>query len=386
MYLSLNDPYSFMLVQQLPRLVERFNIDIELFLMYENIEIQNAAKLSRQWAIKDANISAKHYGLLTITQMPSARSLITGQQFWQLREKTLENAINIFKQTWFNEFEEYFAPSTPVMNFQIKNQLRQIKKGHYQSANIFFAGEWYLGLERLYHLEHRLERMNLAKCNEKIHFNAHHLNLREPATIKQNDADLNCYVSLRSPYSYLGWMQVKQLCQHYKLNLRVNIILPLSMRGINVPIQKKKYVLFDAFREAKMKKIPIGRFVEPMSEGIVNAYRLFPFADKSGKSLAYVDRLFKAIYVDGIDLSKESNLKKLCHEIELDYEQAKAYSAVEDWQQITDQNQKKLDALGFWGVPCFTYKDISCWGQDKLWHIEQEVLQVQERPTVPNNA
>ena len=44
-FLSLSDPYSFVLVQTLPDLEKRFRVKINLFLMYENSDIKYAAKL-----------------------------------------------------------------------------------------------------------------------------------------------------------------------------------------------------------------------------------------------------------------------------------------------------------------------------------------------------
>ena len=29
--------------------------------------------------------------------------------------------------------------------------------------------------------------------------------------------------------------------------------------------------------------------------------------------------------------------------------------------------------MGYWGVPCFVYEDSNCWGQDRLWQIEQAI-------------
>jgi 2-hydroxychromene-2-carboxylate isomerase len=31
-------------------------------------------------------------------------------------------------------------------------------------------------------------------------------------------------------------------------------------------------------------------------------------------------------------------------------------------------------ALGLWGVPCFRVDDVSVWGQDRMWVIEDALI------------
>lgn len=370
-FLSLSDPYSFMLVQALPDLEHRFNVKIKLYLMYENSGKKYAAKMWRPWAIKDANLTAEQYGFTKITQEPTSQSLATGSQLWQLKTKTVANAIDVFKNTWLNAYDEHFSLSTPVMNFQIKNQLKQHNKGHYQSASILFAGEWYLGIERLDHLEHRLTRIDLAKTATTFRYNKHNLQYKSDIQAKH---PIEAYVSIRSPYSYIGWLQVKKVAQTYNAPLKIKLILPMLMRGIDVPIEKQRYILFDALREARVKKLAIGRFQDPVGQGVINCYALFPYAEKENKAVDYIDAIFHAVYVDGVDLAKIANVQKICRQLNIDYDAALAYAIGHDWQQLIDTNQKDLESLGFWGVPCFTYDNVACWGQDRLYRIEQEIM------------
>ncbi|MGJ8693798.1 MAG: DsbA family protein [Thalassotalea sp.] len=362
-----------MLVQLLPEFSARFNVRFELYLMYEHSEINYASKLWREWAIKDANQFAQCYGLVPIKQAPLTKSLVTGQQLWQLETKNIPNAAEIFDKTWHNLFTEFFAPSTPVISFQIKNQQRQLRKGHYQSASLYFAGEWYVGIERLDHLEHRLNKVNYHKGPAEFKYNLHHLRYLEDF-VSNKDDELTIYLSIHSPYAYLGWLQAQKLCQHYRIALRVKIVLPLLMRGINVPIEKQRYVLFDAIREARVKDLPIDDYFEPIVAGVINSYQVFPFAEQQNKAVAFIDAIFNAIYVQGRDLSKVRNIKAICRAIDLNYDEAISYALEHDWQKVTDENQKQLEQLGFWGVPCFTFGQTSCWGQDRLFQIENAIL------------
>lgn len=377
-YLALNDPSSFMLIQLLPDLAKRFDIEFELYLVYENTNVPCDFSSWRKWLINNANLLARRYELISIEQIPQLNTLVTGQQWWQLKPKTIENALELFITVWTNKFDSHYAPSTPVINHQIKNQEKQSRRGHYQSATIFFSGEWYLGVERLDHLEHRLARLGLYKGLESIEYRytQHHLKLEIDTARNAEDEKqpLDVYLSIRSPYSYLGWIQAKKISECYKVPLNINIVLPLIMRGVDISQDKQRYMLFDALREARVKNIPVGKFIDPAGQGVVNSYQLFPYAEKHGKAIEYIDALFEAVFVRGMDLAKTENLVHICQQIRLDYKAAIVFSKEHDWQQITDLHQTKLDNLGFWGVPCFTYDEVSCWGQDKLWQIEEKIL------------
>ena len=372
-FLALSDPYSFVLVQTLPALEKRFHVKINLFLMYEKNQVSQTGKLWREWTITDANHFAHLYGLQAITQEPEIRSLVTGQQVWQLQSKNVANAISLFKQTWLNQFTEFYGPSTPVINFQIKNQQKQIRKGHYQSASIYFAGEWYVGVERLGHLEQRLNKIGVSIDKPESLFNKHHLTY-QPSAAKLPQTELTVYLSICSPYSYLGWLQAVKLSQSYQIPIKAKLVLPLLMRGIQVPIEKQRYILFDALREARVKNLPVGKLTRPLADGVTAIYRIFPYMESINKSFDYLNAIFSAVYVEGLDLAKADNLKKICLAIDVDYEQALQYSATHDWQLMIDANQQQIEQLGFWGVPCFTFQNVACWGQDRLFLIEQAIL------------
>jgi 2-hydroxychromene-2-carboxylate isomerase len=379
-YLALNDPYSFMLIQVLPELEKRFNIQFKLFLVYESVPgVTIDPKLMRAWAIKDANYIADQYQLKKITQQPTQESLFTGQQMWQLRPKTLANAWQLFQQTWFNEFDDYYHASTPVINYQIKNLMRLVKLGHYLPSSIFIAGKWFVGIDRLDHLEKCLTDFDLAKDDSSPVYQKNKLVFAEQVTtgaeVDNNDTDiLEAFISLRSPYSYIGLLQAEKLSQHYQIPLKIKPILPLLMRGLTTTENKQRYAVFDASREANKLEVPFTGITDPLGQGIINAFQVFAYADKENKGLAFIKSAFNAIYVDGLDLSQNSVIASLCKQHKLNYEEALEHNNEHDWQQWSDCNQASLDGMGLWGAPCFRFKETTCWGQDRLAQIEQAII------------
>ncbi len=369
-----------MLIQVLPELEQRFNIQFKLFLVYESVPgVTIDPKLMRSWAIKDANFIAQQYQLKQITEQPTEESLFTGQQMWQLRPKTLENAWQLFQQTWGNEFDDYYHASTPVINYQIKNLMRLVKQGHYLPASIFIAGQWFVGIDRLEHLEKRLSAFGLLKGKSDSIYQRNQLSfIKQPiqnVSLKNIEKNtLEAFVSLRSPYSYIGLLQAEKLSLHYNIPLKIKLLLPMVMRGLTITENKQRYVVFDASREAKKLDIPFNGIADPLGQGIINVFQIFSYAEQQGKGLAFIKAAFRTIYVDGLDLAQDSVIRSLCQQHDLSYEKALTYNNEHDWQQWSDNNQSTIDSLGLWGAPCFRFKEVSCWGQDRLVQIEQAII------------
>jgi len=373
-YLALNDPHSFMLIQVLPEFEKRFTIKFNLYLIYESVPgVSIDVNLLRQWAIKDANYIADQYGLIKINSFPSASSLITGQQSWQLKVKNLHDAIDIFKCTWLDQFQEHYQQSTPAINFQVKNQQRLLSYGHYYPASLFFCGEWFTGIDRLGCFEKRLKTMRLSEGFAQVNYQKNLLSFIQVGNkVLQKTSVIEAYISLHSPYAYIGLLQAHKLSEHYGVALKIKPLLPV-MTGITSTENKQRCIFLDAAREAKKLQIPLESFADPIGEGIANCYQLFAYAEHKKMEFIFLKAIFEAIYVNNVDLSVSENVEVICENINLNYDEALSYNESHDWQQWSDINQVELDEAGLWGIPCFRYRDISCWGQDRLVQIEQAI-------------
>jgi 2-hydroxychromene-2-carboxylate isomerase len=155
------------------------------------------------------------------------------------------------------------------------NQRCLQQQGHYLSAMIKYAGEWYWGLDRLDHLERRLNDLGASKAPLQVYYNRQTRNFCGPVTKNKSSksktpakkTSLTMYFSARSPYSYLGLEQAAKLCKHYQIPLQVKPVLPMVMRGMNVPHIKKMYIFHDTKREAnKLGIIPIHLDNYPLSD------------------------------------------------------------------------------------------------------------------------
>ena len=61
---------------------------------------------------------------------------------------------------------------------------------------------------------------------------------------------IHFFCSLRSPYTWLALDRIFQLAEYYQAELKLRFVLPMVMRGLPVPIEKRLYILLDSKREA----------------------------------------------------------------------------------------------------------------------------------------
>jgi 2-hydroxychromene-2-carboxylate isomerase len=101
---------------------------------------------------------------------------------------------------------------------------------------------------------------------------------------------------------------------------------------------------------------------------------LFFHADKVGKAPATVMSLMTGIWAEGADVSNPSVLKRLAERAGLDWNAAQADLADDSWKKGLEDNRAALTETGLWGVPVIRYGDLVVWGQDRLWAIEQDML------------
>lgn len=374
-YLALRDPHSYLLVQAINDLSMRYNVNFKLFLVYESVPgFTLSPKLMQFWALKDAQELAAYFGLNAQSQYPRHHGLIAGQQLWQLTVKDVSGALDIFNRVWSNAIDEIIQPSTPVINFQVKNQQRLLKKGHYLPATLHFAGVWFTGVERLKYLEQQLTALKLNKNNLAQRYGTKSGDISGQIMNMDDLPVLEVYLSLRSPYSYLGLVKALKLAKQFQIKVKLKPVVPLVMRGLKVPISKQRYTYKDVLREAKSAGIPFSSFNEPTGQGVVNCYQLFAYAELKGKAQELIESAFEAIYVRDLDLARQSVVLDICEQVGIDYQKAMTYQESHDWQLWSEKYLRELSALGLWGVPCFKLNDTCCWGQDRLFIIEKALI------------
>jgi 2-hydroxychromene-2-carboxylate isomerase len=95
---------------------------------------------------------------------------------------------------------------------------------------LFYGGEWYWGVDRLFHLEQRLRDLGACKTSDQDY-----LVPRPDADVTGVDAsglELHFYPSLNSPYTSIIFDKTVALSSACNINFHHKPVLPMIMRGV----------------------------------------------------------------------------------------------------------------------------------------------------------
>jgi 2-hydroxychromene-2-carboxylate isomerase len=254
----------------------------------------------------------------------------------------------------------------------VANALRK-KWGHYLGATLYYEGEWYWGIDRLHHLEDRLNTLGLSKST-----------YQGPLfpTIQYQDfanapegTSIDFFFSLRSPYSAISVAKVFHWARQSGIEVNLRYVLPMAMRGLPVPAEKRRYISLDAAREAFVQGVPFGCVNDPLGTPTERGLALMPFAEMHNAAEAYVMSFMQGVWAEGLDAGTDKHLKIMVERAGLNWTAAKdilkSKSNDTHWRAIAEQNRQALFSLGLWGVPSFKFENTAAWGQDRFWVIEK---------------
>ena len=392
-YLRLNDPYSYVLLQVLDQFAARYAVEFE-FRTILNLQPQMypAPELWENNAFHDGAYLANLYGL----DFPDTRperdfkrdAGLTAQLLhWELQPGYAEHALPLFEAYWQDDQAKLSKlvdsgiteHAECYQHHLAANEAHLKSNGHYLSAMLHYGGEWYWGLDRLAHLERRLNDLRLAAgAAAEIQYDRGYRDFCRPLSTGTNsgtDADtpITLYWSFRSPYSYIGLVRAKQLATHYQLPLEVKPVLPMVMRRMQVPRTKGFYILQDAKREATQYGIEFGKIADPLGAGVERCYALYEFAVSAGKGLEFLESCARGAWAEGINAATDTGLQLLVERAGLDWQQARLLLTEDGWRIWAQRNLADMYSEDLWGVPSLSYRDTKVYGQDRIECIEQAI-------------
>ncbi len=387
-FINPRDPFALPLLQALQEVSGRFRIRYRFHTVREQPDdMFPEPGMWTDWARKDASRIARLYGLTATDRAdtPSPEELSAVEQRLLEQEDGdhyLTCAIRAMTRLWSTgeapEPRPVQQPEALGERLQANEQLRQ-KLGHYQGSMVYFRGDWFWGVDRLDHLERILLREGRAiRGHEQILYNrtwtglgshAHQLPDKHPARSQA----IEVFFSIRSPYSYLGLERAAMLARAWNLPLKLRPVLPMLMRGQPVPDTKKWYIFQDTRREALKLGLPYGFVADPLGAGVERCYALFEYARSLGRELEYMLEYARAVNAEGIRSDTDAGLEQIVTRAGLDWQTARSLLPDSSWRAWAENNRQAMYDLGLWGVPSFRYDSVSCWGQDRLWLIEEQI-------------
>lgn len=379
---QVDDPYSHLAIQKLDQLWSRYRVGWKYHLVSPPLpEYQGDSDRFNDWALRDARSIAEFYG----ADLPGAVDRVVPSEVSQAEcilsdvlhtEQFTATAIEVGTSLWKGESLTPGGARNVAEVVVAGNRLRE-RLGHYLGAMFYFEGEWYWGLDRLYHLENRLCDMGLSLSPDSPICVPRPAG--ESATGKQAArVTLEVFPSLRSPYTAISFDRVMELVNRSGVTLELKPVMPMMMRGIPAPRAKQIYILTDTKREADAAGVPFGRMVDPFGEPVRRAFSLYPWVCDKGKQAQYLSSYLSAAFAEAVDITTDAGLEEVITGIGLDWEEAKQHLDSGDWQALLERNVDEMLEAGLWGVPSFRVTGgdddpFCCWGQDRLWRVETEI-------------
>jgi 2-hydroxychromene-2-carboxylate isomerase len=388
---QIDDPYSVLAAHALPALVERYDIRLTCHLVGPPPDdaAPDRARLVAH-SRRDAALLARHHGMAFTdpgrqpddATMQCAGALLVAAI---ARGQATSLAADISAAAWQPEadagrlgamFGSLNRPPGEVVEAHVNtaNALRR-QLGHYLGATFCYGGEWYWGIDRLYHLERRLQALGAARDGATDLL--YPPDDRQPAPAPRTDAPaIDFYFSLRSPYSAIVAERVFQLGRLTGAPVRLRWLLPMVMRGLAVPASKRRYIASDAAREAHARGIAFGRINDPVGQPAERGLALVAFADAQGRGEDMLRSLMHGVWAEGLDAGSDRGLARMAERAGMTWQDCQAALADASWRDAAARHREALLDRGLWGVPSFAVADLAVWGQDRLWAVRDEVLRL----------
>lgn len=389
-YHRITDAWSWLLAQVLPRLLEQYDIELQICLVsalpidcvsdpqrLDDYAAYDAMRLARAWRLQFPDGAAP----------PAAELAHLAERVVLAQSQSLQRLLQVTAAAWQADRDTLATMAQgegAVDETEATRQLtaayhQLVRQGHYLGGMLHYQGEWFWGLDRLPLLEQRLRARGLngrgAMLSDRLYRPIEHA-----AAGIAHPLDLEFYFSFRSPYSYLGACRVVELADRLGLNLQLRPLLPMVMRGIPVPQRKLKYIITDVARIAAADNIPFGPVRDPLGRGVERCLAVFDAADRQGRGREFMLAAMRAIWCKAADLTRGRSLEKLAAAAGLDAAAVRQALRSNSWRARVEANAAALAVLGMWGVPgmCLRGPDdravTVAWGQDRLWVIERAAL------------
>ena len=386
---QVDDPYSALVAGILPQLIARYDIDVVPHVVGPP---PDSAAPEREKLIaysrKDARLLARHWNLvfddlIGQPQDPSVE-LATRLLVAAVQDGTFIEAAGEISTCLWSDPPSLFSmgrsggplravdPSAVSSHVAASNALRQ-QLGHYLGATFFYAGEWYWGIDRLHHLERRLQDLGAQRLGVQDLMFPPDADLSGPVSLA-SPLPIDFFFSFRSPYSAIVAPRVFELGRRTGAPVRLRFVLPMVMRGLPVPREKRTYISLDAAREAHARGTPFGRLNDPVGRPTERGLSLIPIAEQMGCAEAYVLSFMHGVRAEGIDAGSDRGLRRIVERAGLSWDAAHRALKEDAWRATAEANRKEMFDLGLWGVPSFRVGDTAVWGQDRLWAVQDALL------------
>lgn len=178
------------------------------------------------------------------------------------------------------------------------------------------------------------------------------------------------YFAYNSPFAFLANTRIDEALAPLGVPLdRKPVYQPSTGGGPDFNSPRIQYMFQDIARFAKAYglKLNPGPFADTG-----RACLGFLFASEAGTGKEFHDRVYRARWLEGLDIGDEATLMELAEASALDRD--KFLAAIDDdspYAEARADHAAAAEADGVFGFPFFVYKDQKFWGNDRIeWLVK----------------
>ena len=185
------------------------------------------------------------------------------------------------------------------------------------------------------------------------------------------------YFDFASPYTFLAHKEIRKIEKENSIKIKyMPILLDSLLKSVGVkanadiPI-KAKYMIKDCKLWANKKNI-VFKFNNYFPIVTLNLMRCVLVAEKQGFAQNFINKIFDAIWEDGLNLNDNIIVEKLLKNIDIN---PKKFLMESVDNKIKDELKKRTDEAykkGIFGSPSFIVNNKIFWGQDRLEFVFNE--------------
>ena len=193
---------------------------------------------------------------------------------------------------------------------------------------------------------------------------------------------IDYYLSLVSPWSYLGHERLVRMAKQYDATIRIwpvdlSIIFP-STGGIPLPKrseQRKAYRMQELrrWRDHSQVNLNFEPLHFPVSDKLAATMVVNLRKQNSQKAIHLAGACLRACWLEERDVSNAETLLVIAAENDLDGGALLADSAAA--LEATTQDSVKAAELGVFGAPSYRFGEQLFWGQDRLEFLERALAE-----------
>lgn len=370
-----DDPVCQLLVQVLPELQDRFDITIQPHVVEQlDAKFFPAPERYEAHAILDCGRVAALYGLgfPGNARVPDRLGVGMASRFLASLEQDksfFEAATEIGEALWRYDIGAVrkLSGMADMSDTLIQNNQQLLRKlGHWESGTLIYEGESYRGISRLDHLENRLNAEGAGDSKTKFNLGRDLFAVLGGDVSSLEGKELELFWSARSPYSYLALERAAHFAARAGMDLVLRPVLPMVVRGMQLPSLKKWTIVQDTAREARMFDIPFGAIADPLGGPLEKALATGMALHDDERDLTFFRAWSRNTWSRGNNGQSQRGWQQILNSSGLGGWRLSPLDR-ETMNSHLARNREDLGRIGAWGVPTFKVGHQMFWGQDRLW-------------------